>query len=89
MELEIKNVSKTYGNDVEALQGISLTVNKGMFGLLGQNGAGKSTLRRSIATLQDANNGSIFLMTFAFLKPQMNCVKYLDIYPKNLAFILM
>jgi ABC-2 type transport system ATP-binding protein len=59
MMLEIKNLSKTYSNGVKALQNISLSIGKGMFGLLGQNGAGKSTLMRTIATLQDADNGSI------------------------------
>lgn len=59
MKLEIKNLSKTYSNGVQALQNINLTIPKGMFGLLGQNGAGKSTLMRTIATLQDADNGSI------------------------------
>ncbi len=60
MSLEIKNLSKTYGNGVQALKNVSLSINKGMFGLLGQNGAGKSTLMRTIATLQDADSGTIF-----------------------------
>ncbi|PKV49236.1 ABC-type multidrug transport system ATPase subunit [Aquimarina sp. MAR_2010_214] len=59
MKLEIKNLSKTYKNGVKALQDVSLTIGKGMFGLLGQNGAGKSTLMRTIATLQDPDSGSI------------------------------
>jgi len=59
MQLEIQSLSKTYANGVRALKGVSLTIEKGMFGLLGQNGAGKSTLMRTIATLQDADSGSI------------------------------
>ena len=59
MKLEIKNLNKTYPNGVQALKNVSLTIEKGMFGLLGQNGAGKSTLMRTIATLQDADSGSI------------------------------
>lgn len=59
MELEIKNISKKYSNGVKALQEVSLSIGKGMFGLLGQNGSGKSTLMRTIATLQDADAGSI------------------------------
>ena len=59
MQLEINNLSKTYGNGVKALIDVSLTIGKGMFGLLGQNGAGKSTLMRTIATLQDADRGTI------------------------------
>ncbi|WP_394694793.1 ABC transporter ATP-binding protein [Hyphobacterium sp.] len=57
--LEIRNLSKTYGNGVKALDDVSLSIPKGMFGLLGPNGAGKSTLMRTIATLQNADKGSI------------------------------
>ena len=57
MNLKIKNISKTYSNGVEALKNISLEIGNGMFGLLGPNGAGKSTLMRTIATLQNADEG--------------------------------
>src|SRR5580658_6836665 len=59
--LEIRNLSKTYPNGVAALKDISLSIPTGLFGLLGPNGAGKSTLMRTIATLQDADAGSIRL----------------------------
>ena len=42
-----------------ALDDVTLTIPKGMFGLLGPNGAGKSTLMRTIATLQTPTAGSI------------------------------
>ena len=61
MELIIDNISKTYSNGVKALQNISLEIPTGMFGLLGPNGAGKSTLMRTIATLQEADKGTITL----------------------------
>ncbi|WP_394971913.1 ABC transporter ATP-binding protein [uncultured Croceitalea sp.] len=61
MELIINNLSKTYSNGVKALQNISLEIPTGMFGLLGPNGAGKSTLMRTIATLQETDEGSIKL----------------------------
>jgi len=59
--LSIQNLSKTYVNGVQALKNVSLEIPAGMFGLLGPNGAGKSTLMRTIATLQDADSGSIRL----------------------------
>ena len=59
MNLEIKNLSKTYDNGVEAMKDLTLSISKGMFGLLGPNGAGKSTLMRTIATLQDADAGTV------------------------------
>lgn len=59
MQLNINNLSKTYPNGVKALQNITLTISKGVFGLLGPNGAGKSTLMRTLATLQKADSGTI------------------------------
>ena len=59
--LRIQNLSKRYGNGVQALQDVSLNIGAGMFGLLGPNGAGKSTLMRILATLQEADSGSVFL----------------------------
>ena len=59
MELTIDHLSKTYPNGVQALKDVTFTIPTGMFGLLGPNGAGKSTLMRIIATLLDADSGSI------------------------------
>jgi ABC-type multidrug transport system ATPase subunit len=61
MELSISNLNKTYSNGVQALKNVTLTIRQGMFGLLGPNGAGKSSLMRTIATLQEADSGSILL----------------------------
>lgn len=61
MELRIQNLSKTYANGVKALDDVTLTVPQGMYGLLGQNGAGKSSLMRTIATLQEADGGTVTL----------------------------
>ncbi len=59
MELCIENLSKRYPNGTQALQDVTLTIPPGMFGLLGPNGAGKSTLMRTLATLQEADSGSV------------------------------
>jgi ABC-2 type transport system ATP-binding protein len=61
MELNIESVSKTYSNGVQALKDVTLTIPAGMYGLLGPNGAGKSTLMRILATLQEADGGSVTL----------------------------
>jgi ABC-type multidrug transport system ATPase subunit len=57
--LTIENLTHVYGNGTRALDDVSLSIPKGMFGLLGPNGAGKSTLMRSIATLQTPTSGTI------------------------------
>lgn len=59
MKLSISDLSKTYKNGVKALNNIDLEIGQGMFGLLGPNGAGKSSLMRTIATLQQADSGTI------------------------------
>jgi ABC-type multidrug transport system ATPase subunit len=61
MQLTISNLSKTYSNGVQALRNLSLTIGTNMYGLLGPNGAGKSSLMRTVATLQDADEGEIWL----------------------------
>jgi ABC-type multidrug transport system ATPase subunit len=61
MELRIRNITKTYPNGVKALRNVSLTIPVGLYGLLGPNGAGKSTLMRTLATLQEPDEGTIAL----------------------------
>ena len=58
--LEIKNLTKTYKNNVVALRGIDLSVERGdFFALLGPNGAGKSTTIGIIASLVNKTSGSV------------------------------
>ena len=57
--LEIRDLVKVYPGPVAALQGVSLDVSKGMFGLLGRNGAGKTTLMRIVAGLLEPTSGSV------------------------------
>ena len=57
--LELNNVTHVYPNGTRALDDVTISVPKGMFGLLGPNGAGKSTLMRTVATLQTPTSGSI------------------------------
>lgn len=59
-KIEIKHVDKFYGKN-QALFDINLTINQGMFGLLGRNGAGKTTLMKILATLLSKKNGSIMI----------------------------
>ena len=56
--LEIKQVSKRFWRK-QALQGVDMKLEKGIYGLLGDNGAGKTTLLRCIAGLYKPNEGEI------------------------------
>lgn len=96
MELRIDNLSKTYSNGIKALNNISIDIPKGMFGLLGPNGAGKSTLMRTIATLQEADSGSITLGDIDVLQQKNELRQVLGylpqqfgLYPKISAEVLL
>jgi len=83
MELKIENLSKTYSNGVQALKNISLTIPSGMFGLLGPNGAGKSTLMRTIATLQEADSGTMGMNGIDVLNEKDKVRKMLGYLPQE------
>lgn len=81
--LSIKDLSKTYGNGVKALDGVNLDISKGMFGLLGPNGAGKSSLMRTLATLQDADSGSATLNDIDILNEKEKLRQVLGYLPQE------
>ena len=83
MALVIENLSKTYANGVQALKNVSLSIPTGMFGLLGPNGAGKSSLMRTIATLQDADTGSIMLDNLDVLREKDAVRRVLGYLPQE------
>ena len=83
MKLDIKNLSKTYPNSVQALKNVSLTIPNGLFGLLGPNGAGKSTLMRTIATLQEPDSGSIEMDGLNVLTEKHELRKQLGYLPQE------
>lgn len=57
--LQLNDVEHVYPNGTRALDGVTISIGKGMFGLLGPNGAGKSSLMRTVATLQTPTAGQI------------------------------
>ena len=60
--LEVKNLSKTYDGDVQALKNVSFTVNQGEFlAVIGLSGSGKSTMLRCINRLIEPTGGQIIL----------------------------
>ena len=58
MELELRYLSKRYGNKI-AVEDVSLTLSPGVWGLLGANGAGKTTLMRMIAGILTPSGGRV------------------------------
>ena len=63
--LEVKNISKTYGNGetaVEALKNVTFSVPKCEFvAIVGQSGSGKSTLLNIIGALDEPNGGKVYI----------------------------
>jgi ABC-2 type transport system ATP-binding protein len=83
MELRIEGLTKSYKGGVRALDNVSLTIPRGMYGLLGPNGAGKSTLMRTIATLQEPDAGSIRLGDLDVLRAKDEVRKALGYLPQD------
>jgi len=81
--LELVSVSHTYANGTRALDKVSLSIPRGMYGLLGPNGAGKSTLMRTIATLQTPTQGSIQFGKIDVLKQPEELRKTLGYLPQD------
>ncbi len=86
MELNIRDVSKTYPNGTQALKDISLDIPQGMFGLLGRNGAGKSTLMRILATLQEPDAGSARLGDIDVIRQKERVRETLGYLPQSFGF---
>jgi ABC-2 type transport system ATP-binding protein len=83
MRLQIQELSKRYPNGVQALDRVDLDLAPGMFGLLGPNGAGKSTLMRTLASLQEADTGSVTLGDIDVLREPARLRKVLGYLPQD------
>ena len=84
--LVIRDLRKTYPSGVQALKGISLKINAGMFGLLGPNGAGKTTLMKIIATLLSPDSGSIEMNGVDLLAGEDKTRQILGYLPQDFGF---
>lgn len=85
--LEINNLRKTYKNGVEALKGISLTVEEGdFFALLGPNGAGKSTLIGIISSLVNATSGEALVFGTSVQRERSKAMSCIGLVPQELNF---
>ena len=86
MELKISNLSKVYPGGLKALSNVNLEISNGMFGLLGPNGAGKSSLMRTISTLQEPSEGTIFLDDLDVINNKEEMRKALGYLPQDFGF---
>ncbi|MBE9547909.1 MAG: ABC transporter ATP-binding protein [Proteobacteria bacterium] len=85
--LEITDLNKTYSNGVEALKGVSLSVEKGdFFALLGPNGAGKSTMIGIISSLVNTSSGEVKVFGDSVQKNRSAAMRHLGLVPQELNF---
>ena len=83
MSIEIKNISKTYG-DKQALDNISFSIKKGeIVGLLGPNGAGKSTLMKILTTYLSPDKGSVMVNDYSAATQPMEVKRSIGYLPEH------
>ena len=81
--IEIKNVTKKYGNNI-ALKDVSFTVNDGeIFAFIGHNGAGKTTLIKSIVGIHKFDEGDILINGKSIKIDPVLCKKEMAFVPDN------
>ena len=85
--LAIENLTKTYGNGVAALKGVSLTVDEGdFFALLGPNGAGKSTLIGIVTSLVNPTSGSVRVFGHCRERERETALALIGVVPQEINF---
>lgn len=85
--LVVDNLRKTYHSGVEALKGISLTVQPGdFFALLGPNGAGKSTLIGILSSLVNSTGGDAQVFGMSVNKQRSEAMKLIGLVPQEINF---
>ena len=81
--IEIKNVTKKYGNKV-AVDNVSFNVNDGdIFAFIGHNGAGKTTLIKAIVGIHDFDEGDILIDGMSIKDNPVECKKIMAYVPDN------
>lgn len=81
--IEIKNVTKKYGNKT-ALKNINFDVNNGeTFAFIGHNGAGKTTLIKAITGIHDFDEGEILINGKSIKTDPIACKKEMAYVPDN------
>ena len=83
--LEVKELSKSYGN-IKAVGGISFEIQKGeIFGLLGPNGAGKTTTISMLSCLLKSDSGDAFVDGYSILKDSTEVKKRIGVVPQDVS----
>ena len=85
--LHIEDLRKVYDNGVEALKGVSLSVQPGdFFALLGPNGAGKSTLIGIVSSLVNASAGRAEVYGIDVAQQRSAAMRQIGLVPQEMNF---
>ena len=85
--LQVSDLRKTYDNGVEALKGVSLSVQPGdFFALLGPNGAGKSTLIGVVSSLVNASAGAVKVFDVDLHARRSDAMRLIGLVPQEINF---
>lgn len=85
--LELKNVTKRFGDKL-AVDDLSLTIGEGEFvGLLGRNGAGKSTTIKMATGLLDVTSGSINVLGLDIATKSLEARRLMGVMPEDMALL--
>jgi ABC-2 type transport system ATP-binding protein len=85
--LQVTDLRKTYATGVEALKGISLSVQPGdFFALLGPNGAGKSTLIGIVSSLVNMTSGSVHVFGIDLAAHRSAAMRQIGLVPQEINF---
>ena len=83
--LDVVELRKTYANGVQALNGVSLTVQPGdFFALLGPNGAGKSTLIGILSSLVNATSGDARIFGVSIRERRSEAMALIGLVPQEI-----
>jgi len=83
MSIEVKNITKLYGNQI-ALKAVNFTIKKGeIVGFLGPNGAGKSTLMKIITGYLKASEGTVLVSGFDIVTQKLEAQKRIGYLPEH------
>ncbi len=86
MQVICRNLTKTYPDGVQALKGIDLQLEEGLFGLLGPNGAGKTTLMEIMTLLLEPTSGELWINETNSQKDPMKIRQWIGYLPQNFGF---
>ena len=84
--IKSRSLQKTYGNKVEALKDVGVSINQGeLFTLLGPNGAGKTTFLRIISTQLMPTKGDADVLGYSVVKEAEKVRKHIAVVPQDVA----